>query len=165
MIKSPQKFIAFIALGSNLGDRAANITRAIVLLSALPGCRVEKASSVYETEAVDMPVGTPPFLNAVVCMAGVGFDSQRLLEHLQLIEQRDFNRSGKGGNLSRGMDLDLLLYNDDVIQTEQLIVPHPRLHERYFVLAPLAEIAPDLVVPTLGSTVAKLLTAVTQGNS
>lgn len=76
MIKSPQKFIAFIALGSNLGDRAANITRAIALLSALPGCRVEKASSVYETEAVHMPVGTPSFFSSIaapriarVCMA------------------------------------------------------------------------------------------------
>jgi 2-amino-4-hydroxy-6-hydroxymethyldihydropteridine diphosphokinase len=165
VIKSSQKFTAFIALGSNLGDRNANITQAIALLSALQGCRIEKISSVYETEAVNMPIGTPPFLNAVVCMVGVGLDAQGLLEYLQLIEQRDFNRSDKGGNLSRGMDLDLLLYNDDIIQTEHLIVPHPRLHERYFVLAPLAEIAPSQVIPTLGCTVTTLLTAVTKGSS
>jgi dihydropteroate synthase len=142
----------YIALGSNLGDRAAYLQAALDRLRAT--VQVTAVSPVYETD----PVGYAeqgPFLNAVV--AGTTTRSPwELLRTLQAIE-RAAGRVRSFPNAPRTLDLDLLSYGTLVLDTPDLTVPHPRLHERAFVLAPLADIAPELVLPGLDSTVAALL--------
>jgi len=128
---------AFIALGSNLGNRRQNIRQALKLLDRIPGIRVKKISSIIETA----PRGGPlqgKYLNAVVRMA-VTLTPAKLLKVLQGIEkQLGRIRSVKNG--PRTIDLDILLYGNRKIKTKSLIVPHPRMFERDFVLKPLSEI-------------------------
>ncbi len=142
----------YIALGGNLGDRAAYLRAALDWLRAT--VLVTAVSPVYETD----PVGYADqgaFLNAVV--AGTTTSPPRaLLRTLQAIE-RTSGRVRSFPNAPRTLDLDLLSYGTLVLDTPDLTVPHPRLHERAFVLAPLADIAPELVLPGLGGTVAALL--------
>ncbi|MDA8254672.1 MAG: 2-amino-4-hydroxy-6-hydroxymethyldihydropteridine diphosphokinase [Betaproteobacteria bacterium] len=137
----------FIALGANLGDPVATVTAAIVALRGLPQTEFIAASSLYRTA----PVGLrhqPDFINAVVELAAVS-SAPTLLEALFDIEAR-FGRQRSVKNAPRTLDLDLLLYGNTVSDDPQLTLPHPRLHERAFVLAPLAEIAPQLVIPGRG---------------
>ena len=142
----------YIALGSNLGDRAAYLQAALDRLRAT--VRVTAVSPVYETD----PVGYAeqgPFLNAVV--AGTTTSTPRgLLRALQGIE-RASGRARSFPNAPRTLDLDLLSYGTLALDTPDLTVPHPRLYERAFVLVPLADIAPGLVLPGMGGTVAALL--------
>ncbi len=143
---------AYIGLGSNLGDRMAMLRKAIQRLETLG--RITAASSLYETE----PVGyleQPRFLNAVV-MLETDLAPIDLLQTLLGIE-RDLGRLRSFPNAPRTLDLDLLLVDDVVLDTPELTLPHPRLHERAFVLVPLAEIAPELVVPGSGKTLRELL--------
>ncbi len=147
---------AYIALGSNLGDRELNLLQAVSELGRLPGCRVTALSRFYETAAVGMPPGTPQFLNAVLRLA-TSLPPGELLDRMLRIEQQRFGRTASPVPVSRRMDLDLLLYGQQVIREPSLTVPHPRLAERRFVLEPLVEIAPDLVEPISGCTVAQLL--------
>ena len=138
---------AFIGLGANLGDPEAQVRRAFAALAELPGTRLLAASSLYRSAPVGV-VGQLDFINAV---AGVEttLAARALLESL-LAEERRFGRRREFPNAPRTLDLDLLLYGDRVITEPGLIVPHPRMHERAFVLAPLAEIAPDIAIPGKG---------------
>lgn len=147
---------AYIALGSNLGDRELNVLRAVSELGRLPGCRVTALSRFYETSPVGMPADTPVFLNAALRLS-TELAPRELLAQLQRIEQQVFDRTSSSTLVSRRMDLDLLLYGRQVLSEPDLSVPHPRLTARRFVLQPLAEIAPQVVEPLSGHTISDLL--------
>jgi 2-amino-4-hydroxy-6-hydroxymethyldihydropteridine diphosphokinase len=146
---------AFVGLGANLGEPEAQVRRACDALRALPDTRLLAASSLYRSAPVG--VGTQPdFVNAVAEIE-TELGPGALLEELLKIEVR-FGRARTFPNAPRTLDLDLLLYGAQIVAEPGLTVPHPRMHERAFVLAPLAEIAPEAVVPGKG-TAAKLLAA------
>lgn len=148
---------AALALGSNLGDRRAALDAAARRLRSEPGLRVLATSRYYETAPVDCPPGSGSYLNAAVTIE-TDRSPEDLLTLLQQIE-RSLGRVRTDRNAPRTLDLDLLLY-DTVQQTSpDPILPHPRMHERAFVLAPLAEIASDAVHATSGKSVAQLLAA------
>lgn len=137
---------AYVALGSNLGDRAASLRGACGAIESLPRTAITQRSRVYQTEPVG-PVEQGAFLNAVVRL-DTELEPVALLHHLQVIE-RDAGRQRAETWGPRTLDLDLLLYDDRIISTNELILPHPRLHERRFVLQPLCDIAPDRIHPSL----------------
>ena len=137
----------FIALGANLGDPVVTVKAAIMALRGLPQTSFVAASSLYRTAPVGLK-RQPDFINAVVELVVVS-SAPDLLESLFEIEAR-FGRQRSVKNAPRTLDLDLLLYGDEVSDDPQLTLPHPRLHERAFVLAPLAEIAPQLTIPGRG---------------
>jgi len=142
-----------IALGSNLGDRAAHLDFAVSRLrSAFPNLKV---SRYYDTEPVDVPGEQGRFLNA----AAVGDTTAPAREVLELLLsiERERGRERPFPNAARTLDLDLILFGSAVIDEPGLVVPHPRFRERRFVLEPLAEIAPDFVDPVTGLTVRELL--------
>ena len=143
---------AFIGLGSNLGDRTATLRTAIQRLEALG--RITGISSLYETE----PVGyleQPAFLNAVVAL-NTELAPVDLLQALLGIE-RDLGRTRSFRNAPRTIDLDLLLVDDVTLETTDMTLPHPRLHERAFVLVPLVELVPEMVHPKSGQTIREML--------
>lgn len=141
---------AYIALGANLGDAAQTVRDAIQAINALPETEVTQQSSLYKTAAMESLPGapkSPDYINAVIEIS-CHQPATLLLEQLQKIEQKA-GRSRPYLNAPRTLDLDILLYRDESgdahIQTEILIIPHPRMWQRAFVLVPLAEIAPGLV--------------------
>ena len=147
--------LALIGLGSNLGDRRATLEAAADLLGESPGISVRAVSSLHETEAIGGPGGQGAFLNAAAALE-TSLDPASLLRRLQEIEERLGRvRAVRWGE--RTLDLDLLLFGDSVIDTPELTVPHLRMAVRRFVLAPLAEIAPDALDPLTRRTVADLL--------
>ena len=145
----------FVGVGSNEGDRLANISTAIRMLSLIPGVHVIQMAAILETA----PVGGPPqglYLNTVV-EVDTTLAPRDFLSTLQGIERRLGRLPAQERWSPRPMDLDLLLYGDVVINEQDLIVPHPRLHEREFVLHPMAQLAPEVIHPTLGQSIAHLL--------
>ena len=144
--------IAYLGLGANLGERQNNIMKAIELLGRR--VTVERTSSLYETE----PVGyreQPKYLNAV-CQIITLIEPEKLLKLAKEIESA-LGREPGSPNSPRPIDIDILLYGSQVINTPELTIPHPRLEERAFVLVPLAELAPELVHPVSRKTIKKLL--------
>lgn len=137
---------AHIGIGANLGDARATVQAAVRALAGLPGCRLRRVSSVYRSAPVD--AGGPDFYNAVAEL-DTTLAPQALLGALQATEQA-FGRQRPYVNAPRTLDLDLLLLGDQVVNTATLTVPHPRLHQRAFVLQPLLELNPALAAPGLG---------------
>jgi 2-amino-4-hydroxy-6-hydroxymethyldihydropteridine diphosphokinase len=147
--------LALIGLGSNLGEREATLKGAIAALDDTPGLFVRSVSSFHETEPVGGPAAQGMFLNATLAVDSM-LDPFALLNVLREIEARYGRvRSIRWGE--RTLDLDLLLFGDRIIETPELIVPHPRFRTRRFVLEPLAEIAPTSVDPVSGRTIGELL--------
>ena len=149
--------LACIALGSNLGDRQGTLERAIAALGRTRGVVVKKFSSFHETEPVGGPPGQGPFLNAAAVLETT-LDPFGLLHVLQAIEDQ-FGRTRTVRWGERTLDLDLLLFDEQIVTTAELTIPHPRMATRRFVLEPLAEIAPDAVDPISRQTIAALLAA------
>jgi 2-amino-4-hydroxy-6-hydroxymethyldihydropteridine diphosphokinase len=140
---------AYIGLGSNLGDRSATIARALARLAESPDVDVVAVSTLRETTPVGPVLDQPRFLNGVAAL-DTSLPARRLLDLLLRIEaEAGRSRDGPTGG-PRTLDLDLLLYGDAEIDEPGLVVPHPRLHERRFVLEPLVELEPGLVVPERG---------------
>ena len=138
---------AFVGLGANIGEPETQVLRAIEALAKVPGTRVVAASSLYRSA----PVGVgaqPDFVNAVARIE-TSLSARALLAELLAAEARS-GRTRAFPGAPRTLDLDLLLYGDLVIAEPGLVVPHPRMHERAFVLAPLAEIAPEVAIPGKG---------------
>ena len=136
---------AYVALGANLGDAAAALREALARIGQIPGVRLAGASGLYRTEPIES--SGPDYLNAVARVQ-TSLSARELLHALQAIENR-LGRVRPAGvvNAPRTMDLDLLLYDDLVCSDEELVVPHPRMHLRAFVLVPLLQIAPDIEIP------------------
>ncbi len=152
--------IAWVGIGANLGDARANVLDAIERLSRLPGAALRQTSPLYRTAPIDS--SGDDYVNAVAAL-DTDLDAHALLRALFAIEQAH-GRERPYRNAPRTLDLDLLLYGDQVIDdAPTLIVPHPRMHERAFVLAPLADVAPDLVIPGRGAVRALLADAGDQG--
>ncbi|OIJ41403.1 2-amino-4-hydroxy-6-hydroxymethyldihydropteridine diphosphokinase [Massilia timonae] len=154
---------AWVGIGANLGDAQANVLDALARLARLHGSTLLHTSSLYRTAPVDS--GGDDYINAVACI-DTTLAAHDLLAALQDIEQAH-GRERPYRNAPRTLDLDLLLYGDEVIASPTLTVPHPRMHERAFVLQPLLEIAPDIDIPghgparnfaalVAGQTIAKL---------
>ena len=153
---------AFIGLGSNLGDRAGNLLLAVRAIID-SGLDIARLSSVYETEPVETFV-QPDFLNLVVELRGGKLPAAvQLMETLLEIEN-SLGRIREVQRAPRVIDLDFLIQGDRVVSTPSLILPHPRLHQRRFVLQPLAELCPQLIHPTLKKTIDQLLAATTDNS-
>ena len=151
--------LAYIALGANLVDPITQVRAALAALDQIPGTRVASASSLYSTAAITADK-QPDYVNAVAAVETT-LTADDLLSALFDIENR-FGRQRQYHHAPRTLDLDLLLYEDQIIDTERLQVPHPRMHLRAFVLEPLNEIAPEIDIPGRGKAAAWLPAVSTQ---
>ncbi len=135
----------YLAIGSNLGNRQANLALALRMLEPL--VRVEASSPLYESPP-QQPAPPPDYLNAV-CQVATGLPPGLLLRHLKRIEEA-IGRHSRQRWEPRPIDLDIVLYNNETVETEELVLPHPRLRERAFVLQPLLDLEPGLLYPPTG---------------
>lgn len=156
----PERAVAAVALGSNLGDRERHLRRAMTALERTPGVVVLRRSRWHETAPVGGPPDQDDFLNGA-CLLETTLDARSLLERLQEIEAREGRERGEP-NAPRTLDLDLLWFDGERSDDPALTLPHPRMEDRAFVLAPLADIAPDHVLPGCGRTVAERLAELEQ---
>jgi 2-amino-4-hydroxy-6-hydroxymethyldihydropteridine diphosphokinase len=145
--------LAYVGIGSNLQDPVAQVKGALAELERIPRTRLLKSSSLYRSKPVGY-AGQPDFVNAVASLE-TALEPVELLIELQKIEKRH-GRERSFKDAPRSLDLDLLLYDDVVINISSLIVPHPRMHQRAFVLKPLLEIAPGIAIPGVGPAAARL---------
>lgn len=145
--------LAYVALGANLADPVEQVRAALVALTQLPESRLLRASSLYRTAPVGIH-GQPDFINAVAALETT-LSPEALLSALFAVEAQ-FGRRRDFHHAPRTLDLDLLLYDDYVIDSAQLQLPHPRMHLRAFVMAPLVEIAPHCRIPGRGTAAAWL---------
>ena len=155
---SIEPITVYLGLGSNLGNREDNLTRALDFLSER--LRMGQISSIYDTE----PIGNtaqPRFLN-LVCQVYTRLAPMELLTLAKGIESKLGRTPGKS-NAPRPIDIDILFYGDQIIENSKLVIPHPRLAERAFVLVPLAELAPELAHPVSGKTIEELLQGLKKG--
>ncbi len=146
MNKQAKTVAAYIGIGSNLGDPAANVTRAFSRLATLPKTTLSRQSSLFRTAPVDAQ--GDDFVNAVALLQ-TGLPATDLLRELQAIEQ-DFGRERPHLNAPRTLDLDILLYGSLNISTDELVIPHPRMLQRAFALIPLLQIDPFIAIPGVG---------------
>jgi len=160
-INNPEyhKYPCLISLGSNLGDPAANIQHAFDELQKLSAVPIQK-SSLWNSAPVDCPPGSPDFINAAVALEPLENETpESLLAKLQQLEIQ-FGRQPKSIlNEPRPLDLDLITFKNETRDTQSLTLPHPRFHQRHFVLEPLNEIAPRAILPNQTQTIAQLLAA------
>ena len=146
MLSSPVR--AFVAFGANLGNPAAALKHALTALDALPETQIVACSARYHSAPLGVPDAQPDYTNAVIAL-DTGLTPRALLDALLEIETTE-GRQRASPLAPRPIDLDLLLHGDSVLRTPALTLPHPRLHQRAFVLLPLIEIAPDLIIPGIG---------------
>jgi len=154
MVKNLRGIVSFVGIGSNLGSPVNNCFRAVELMSSLNGVNVLKRSSLYRTEPVGL-LEQEWFVNCVAKVATV-LSAHSLLRAFQQIES-DMGRKRTISKGSRTMDMDILFYGHNIVEEDGLMIPHPELHKRRFVLAPLCEIAPNFVHPVCGVPVKELL--------
>jgi 2-amino-4-hydroxy-6-hydroxymethyldihydropteridine diphosphokinase len=152
--------LAYLSLGANLGDREGQLREAILQLGTVG--RVASVSSLYETEPVEMTY-QPWFVNCAVALETDRTPTQLMTELLNIEKKMGRQRVQKKG--PRSIDLDILLFGNEVIESPSLTIPHPAMQQRRFVLEPLAEIAPDALHPVLGKTVRELLDALSAGQA
>ena len=145
----------YIGVGSNIGDKANNCRKAIAAINRCEGCMVEAESPLYETEPVHLE-SQAWFVNGVVRIR-TALEPETLLARFKAIEHAMGRGPGKVRFGPRILDLDILFYDDSVLHTRVLQIPHPRLHQRRFVLRPLCNLAPELVHPVFGQTMESLL--------
>ena len=150
--------MVFLGLGSNLGDRLANIVEARKELAVLPETILMENAPIYETKALGGPADQEDYLNSV-SLVDTKLEPHDLLKHLHTIERRlGRRREGETGRWGpRLIDLDILFWDDSVVEEADLVIPHPRLAERAFVLVPLADIYPDMLHPVIELTIRELL--------
>ena len=146
---------AYLALGANLGDRVRMMSTVVVQIERISETRILALSSLYETTPVGGPPGQPDYLNAVVRIETRRSPHDLLADCLAI--ERDLGRQRTVPDGPRTIDIDILLYDEVVLDGPGLIIPHPRMHARRFVLQPLAEIAPGLHHPSFGATIRELL--------
>ena len=155
------KHLAFIGVGSNVGEKAHNCRKGIEAIHKSEDCVVEAQSPLYETEPVYLE-GQDWFVNGVARIR-THLDPSPLLERLKIIEH-DMGRQPGGVRFGpRILDLDILFYDDLILQGAGLQIPHPKLHERRFVLQPLCDVGPDVVHPVFGQTIQSLLSELKDG--
>ena len=150
----------YLSLGSNVGDRAAQLQEALARLSVAG--RVVAVSSFYETEPVEF-IQQPWFLNCAVALETLKTQQQLMAAILTTEEELGRKRTQKKG--PRTIDIDILLFGDTIVKSKELTIPHPAMHQRRFVLEPLAEIAPEVIHPVLKRTIRELRDALPQGQT
>jgi 2-amino-4-hydroxy-6-hydroxymethyldihydropteridine diphosphokinase len=157
--------LVFVAVGANLGDREATFAAVVRALETEPDLLLLAASTVYETDPVG-PGEQGPYLNAVLGLRSwlAPLELLRCLQRIEAILGRDRSPSAVRWG-ARTLDLDLLFYGERVIELPELVVPHPRAHERAFVLMPLAELAPALIHPRLGATIEAIAASIFDSQS
>lgn len=151
MVNTPAK--AYISLGSNLGNRTAALKSAVTVLQR-EGLGITRVSCVYETAPVECADETPLFLNAVI--EGEWDGTAEELLHTALAVEKEYGRTRSEKNAPRTLDIDILLYGNETCDTADVTIPHPRMHERLFVLAPLCELAGEETHPAMEKTYKEL---------